>query len=90
MNSDFIYASAFLGAVTFMAIVCSLAVMAISFLRDLIENRIHKYRYEHRFDKPPVAKCYCRDCRRWNIKNGKCSDQCNLRQRKNVKYWLNI
>ena len=28
----------------------------------LITTMKRKYRYKHRFDKKPLAKCYCKDC----------------------------
>ena len=27
------------------------------------EKKRYEYRIKHRFDKPPLAKCYCVDCR---------------------------
>ena len=38
-----------------------------------------KYLYKHRFDKKPTAKCYCRDCKKWEPETGKCYDHCNSR-----------
>lgn len=37
-------------------------------VKTLISALIWKYRYKHRFDRPPLAKCYCRDC--WHNKDG--------------------
>ena len=31
-------------------------------LIDLLHELKWKYTYKHRFDKPPTAKCYCKDC----------------------------
>ena len=31
-----------------------------------------QYRYKHRFDKPPIAKCYCIDCKHHNKKTRQC------------------
>lgn len=47
-------------------LVIAIAQIIIERARDLHIKRIQK----HRFDKPPTAKCYCRDCRRWNIRDG--------------------
>ena len=33
-----------------------------SIIKDFIQVQIHKYKIKHRFDKPPIAKCYCIDC----------------------------
>lgn len=32
----------------------------------------YDYRVKHRFDKPPTAKCYCRDCKRHDPESGRC------------------
>ena len=32
-------------------------------IKDFIQVQIHKYKIKHRFDKPPIAKCYCIDCK---------------------------
>ena len=37
--------------------------MLKDFVVDTIKNLKWKYKYKHRFDKPPLAKCYCKDCR---------------------------
>lgn len=31
-----------------------------------------KYKVKHRFDNPPVAKCYCRDCKYWDCRTWHC------------------
>lgn len=41
-----------------------------------IKERISKlkwqYKYKHRFDKPPTAKCYCRDCKQHGSETNRC------------------
>ena len=32
-----------------------------------------KHKQKHRFDKPPMAACYCRDCNKWDFDTGECS-----------------
>lgn len=44
-----------------------------------INELIYKHKYKHRFDKPPLAKCYCKDCKKWNPDTGACDDGCNSR-----------
>ena len=43
----------------FLAIICT-------YLQEMIISTIKKvkwkYKYKHRFDKTPTAKCYCKDC----------------------------
>ena len=31
-------------------------------IQNAIEEKIYEHRLKHRFDKPPTAKCYCKDC----------------------------
>lgn len=33
-----------------------------AWIQDKINEAIFAYRYKHRFDKSPTAKCYCKDC----------------------------
>ena len=49
---------------------CSVVMMFVLFLyglfaiiKDFIQVQIHKYKIKHRFDKSPIAKCYCIDCK---------------------------
>ena len=46
------------------------AAVAINGLVDWIKGQIerlrYRYIYRHRFDKPPLAKCYCLDCQGWH------------------------
>lgn len=51
----------------FFAICC-----IVGFIRDGIVKFRWRYKYKHRFDKKPIAKCYCIDCE-YHGKNGRCS-----------------
>lgn len=31
-----------------------------------VKHLIYIYKYKHRFNKPPLAKCYCKDCEEWH------------------------
>lgn len=42
-------------------IICS-GLMIIQVISEKIDDYKYEYRYKHRFDKPPIAKCYCKDC----------------------------
>lgn len=64
---------AIIGAVASLVIIeCALA-FAWRYLLEFIDEVKHKYRYKHRFDKPPTAKCYCIDCRYHDNEIGRCS-----------------
>lgn len=56
----------------FLVVVCVL-YFSITGLLEVIANSIRKakrrYQIKHRFDKPPTAKCYCKDCR-WYDEDG--------------------
>lgn len=43
---------------------------------DFIKTKIDKLKFyhkiKHRFDKPPIADCYCIDCKFRNRENQKC------------------
>lgn len=56
---------AYIGLITVIACVCIITACIIQWVRHKIDVRRWKYRYKHRFDKPPTAQCYCRDCKHW-------------------------
>ena len=59
-----------------MCILCFLSLCIVflkEFITDYIKNIKWKYEYKHRFDKPPLAKCYCKDCEYYNEQRKTCS-----------------
>lgn len=50
------------GAFVIIMMIVAMIFAVICAIRDFIRERIWIYRYNHRFDKPPTAKCYCKDC----------------------------
>lgn len=44
-------------------LVSSLVLVGIEKFRASRRMKKRKYEIEHRFDKPPIAKCHCCDCR---------------------------
>ena len=64
---------ALIGAIASLAVIVGMLVFAWMYLEEFIDEAKHKYRYKHRFDKPPTAKCYCIDCKYHDNKNGRCS-----------------
>lgn len=50
-----------------LATVTVFGVLICWFVVDFISNEIDEarwvYKYKHRFDKPPLAACYCVDCK---------------------------
>lgn len=53
---------AIIGAAALMSIVAVVIVIAKYEIEKLIKNKKREYKVNHRFDKPPKAKCYCVDC----------------------------
>lgn len=51
-------------------LVAAILAILVSNLTTWISEKIKEFRYylirKHRFDKPPLAKCYCRDCEEWH------------------------
>lgn len=60
------------GGIFLVAVVGCAVIIAIDWLKMLFEKLKYKYRVKHRFDKPPMAKCYCVDCERHNNKSDRC------------------
>ena len=42
------------------------------FIVKSVQQLKYKHEYEHRFDKPPIAKCYCVDCAYYSKDSGRC------------------
>lgn len=59
-----------------MASACLILFGIIAVLYVFIKEAIHtlkwRYKYKHRFDKPPTAKCYCVDCEYHNNETNQC------------------
>lgn len=53
---------AFIGIIITLAAIFMLCGMLIIFVLEKIKEIKRRYQYKHRFDKPPTAKCYCKDC----------------------------
>lgn len=51
-----------IGLSTVAIIVMLVLWLLVEKLTDLLHELKWKYTYKHRFDKPPIAKCYCKDC----------------------------
>jgi hypothetical protein len=64
----------YIGVCFSIGIVFLLLCTFIKFIKDKLEERKRKYIYKHRFDEPPIAKCYCHDCKYYDISTSKCND----------------
>lgn len=50
------------GVVVIISMIAVIIFAVIYAIRSFIRERIWIYKYNHRFDKSPTAKCYCKDC----------------------------
>lgn len=69
---EFILLALLLAGLAFVIFVVMLAIVMLSdFISISIRNAKKRYAIKHRFDKPPIAKCYCIDCKR-HSDDGRC------------------
>lgn len=54
------------GAIFLILLAAILFANLYAWIKEAIKHFIYIYRYKHRFGKPPLAKCYCKDCTNWN------------------------
>lgn len=73
VNETILKGFALFGVMTIAVFIGILAYALISWIKYKIEEVIYIYRIKHRFNGKPIAKCWCRDCRR----RGK-DDRCTL------------
>ena len=60
------------------SIVILMVYCAFDALRDAVRECYWNYKYKHRFDNPPTAECYCKDCRYHGTKYKDGSNACGL------------
>lgn len=53
----------FTGMMTFGMVLIFALYLIIVGIKEIVSSVIYRYKYKHRFDKKPTAKCYCIDCR---------------------------
>lgn len=62
------------GILTVAGFVIMVSSCAFDALRNVVRDWRWTYKYKHRFDKPPTAACYCKDCKWHSVKDNKCSN----------------
>ena len=77
MSNDLWFIFSIIGITSCVAIAGVLLYAVFNSLIEHVRELRWQYRYKHRFDKPPVAKCYCKDCK-FHSTNGKLAYRCNL------------
>lgn len=68
-----IHCLAGIGTITIILTGAVAAGMFVEFVKSTVQCRKRCYEYNHRFDKPPVAKCYCIDCEYWDKETHYCA-----------------
>ena len=63
---------AFIGLACLIGVTGTLLVVLWGEFWNWIDRLKYRYEIKHRFDKPPTAKCYCRDCVRHDSKTNRC------------------
>ena len=61
-----------LGAAMIIGLVGFLLATILIEFKNKIEDWMYDYKIKHRFNKLPIAKCYCRDCRYHNPETHRC------------------
>ena len=59
-------------------VIVLLAKSAYDAIVTVIQGWQWEYKYKHRFDKPPTAKCYCKDCVYHGENGNDYSERCDL------------
>lgn len=63
-----------IGFATIAGLVVLFAYFAFDTLMDVVRLWRWRRKYKHRFDKPPTAACYCKDCKWHSEKDNRCSN----------------
>ena len=53
----------FMGAASILCMVILGMMFLWEFVTDTLRTLKWQHKYKHRFDKPPTAQCYCKDCK---------------------------
>ncbi len=61
-----------LGILFSFVIVGFILIVMFDFIKQKIGELKNHLRIKHRFDKPPLADCYCIDCKSYNRENERC------------------
>ena len=72
MNTEILYGLAILGACALIGVAILIFLILYQWLSDIIRRVKRQYQYKHRFDKKPIANCYCFDCVRYTKEGNRC------------------
>jgi hypothetical protein len=60
-----------IGIITCIVVAVFIVGLVFMGVKSFFEKLHREHIYKHRFDKPPIAKCYCIDCKKHG-KDGRC------------------
>lgn len=63
---------AIVGGMTLVCFIVDIVLLVKDALKEVAHRKHIEYVQKHRFDKPPLAKCYCIDCESWDKETQKC------------------
>lgn len=63
---------AILGTIMLGGLILFAIVGAYEVIKEGISKVKWQYKYKHRFDKPPTAACYCKDCKKHGTEQNRC------------------
>ena len=63
---------AFIGVIALVFIGALAVTVGIDIVGNFVAEKRRQYKIKHRFDKPPLAKCYCIDCRFYDDERKHC------------------
>lgn len=61
-----------IGAITCIVIIGSIIIFIIICIKKICLNIYYKLKIKRRFNNPPLAKCYCKDCKKWDTETHRC------------------
>lgn len=70
--NDILRIFAFIGISAVVAMIVIFLWILWDYVKDQIRLAEYRYKRKHRFDKKPIAKCYCKDCIFYNSFDGFC------------------
>ena len=75
MSDSLINLFAIFGIIALTATILVIGKLFFDAICELIDRKKWEYKYKHRFDKPPTAKCYCKDCK-YHVDKGYDKNKC--------------
>ena len=72
MNKEFTNFFVFIGILFSLGVLGLILIGIFDSIKQKIDELKNYHRIKHRFDKPPLADCYCIDCKFYNRKNERC------------------